>query len=567
MDETIEKILSNKNQKTQMIRISKIFNKNKYPQNILVIEKGNEKINYNLTQKISKKFILEAIKTIQKNSFYNNDNNNNKNQIFHSSNKFQYQYQSPDKSKLKDKNNDEERNKSYQYLHQLASKDINIIKKDIIPNKNIYNVELTEIGKKNKSKKESKSKIKSFNGLGILENQKSDKQLLKEFNLQENDKNIIDLINTDRNISINDITTQRNKKHVSIRKMIFNNSKNITKLNEDKNINILKISKLTNLQDNNSSLYEKEKINNVINTDFKNNSKNYSKECIICERNFTFFKLYSAKCNIHFFCKDCLKIYYQNLIEKGIRRMKCPVFKCNCDTNKIDLKKILDNNYYIILFGANDHDEDKRTISDEKLNFKSCEISLKHNFKENNNNIELYQNKNVFDINSKFSLSNIKKYEGEYCPKCHEKSLFCLTNSFFNKCLNCLYKCCKYCNKEYTNNHLTLNDPKHCKVFYRKSKYFIENNQSICSNFLLQIIYIIGIYIIFLSYIFLIIIKLFYWLFGIEKEKKKKLNLCPDIIKYFFSYFLCILMYLIILPFLIVMIPFFPSILVLLDGY
>ena len=174
--------------------------------------------------------------------------------------------------------------------------------------------------------------------------------------------------------------------------MIFNNSKNITKLNEDKNINILKISKLTKLEDNNSSLYEREKINNVINTDFKNNSKNYSKECIICERNFTFFKLYSGKCNIHFFCKDCLKVYYQNMIEKGIRRMKCPVFKCNCDINKIDLKKILDNNYYFILFCANDHDEDKRTILDEKLNFKSCESSLKHHFKENKKkNILLYQ--------------------------------------------------------------------------------------------------------------------------------------------------------------------------------
>ena len=126
-------------------------------------------------------------------------------------------------------------------MHQLASKDINIIKKDTISKKNIYNVQLTDIGRKNKAKKESKSKIKSFNGLGILENQKSDKQLLKEFNLVENDKNIIDLINTDRNISINDITTQRNKKHVSIRKMIFNNSKNNIKLNDDKNINIIKL--------------------------------------------------------------------------------------------------------------------------------------------------------------------------------------------------------------------------------------------------------------------------------------------------------------------------------------
>ena len=105
MDESIEKVLKVKKPKKQIIRISKIFSKNKNPQNILVINKGKEKIEYNLTHKISKKFILEALKTIQKNSV----NSNNNNQIYHTTNIFQYQYKIVERNKEEDKNNSDKK--------------------------------------------------------------------------------------------------------------------------------------------------------------------------------------------------------------------------------------------------------------------------------------------------------------------------------------------------------------------------------------------------------------------------------------------------------------------------
>ena len=562
MDESIEKVLKVKKPKKQIIRISKIFSKNKNPQNILVINKGKEKIEYNLTHKISKKFILEALKTIQKNSV----NSNNNNQIYHTTNIFQYQYKIVERNKEEDKNNSDKKNKSSQYLHKLVLKELNIIKKNINSKENIYFAKLTDINKKNKSNKASQLKIKSFNGLGVLENEKINNNLMNEENLDINNGNFNNLINTYKYIDINDASTERNKKNSSSRKIIFNNDQNIIKFNQDKNINIHTMPKLINLQDNNNISYKKEKINNVINTDFKYNN-NETKECIICEMNFSLSKLYSAKCNIHLFCKECLRVYYQNLIDKGIKRMKCPIFKCNYDINKNILGKILDKSYYLILFDEDGYDEDKRTILDERHHIKGDNINSKQQFEKPYKNINIYHKKNVLQINSDFSLSNIKKYEGEYCLKCHEKSLFCLTCSFFNKCLNCGYKCCKYCNKEYTNMHLTLNDPRHCKVFYRKNKEFFKNNKSKCSSFIFQILYVIGIYILFLSYIFIIISNFFYWLFRIEKAKNNNSSLYPLFMKYFISYFLCILIYLIILPFLVVMIHFFPTFLLMLDGF
>ena len=565
MDESLEKVLTVKKPKKQIIRISKIFTKNKNPQNILVVNTGKEKIEYNLTHKINKKFILEALKTIQKNSANTYENNNNK--IYHTTNKFQYQYQIVERNKEKDKNNNDKKNKSSQYLHKLVLKELNIIKKNINSKQNIYYAKSTDIDKKNKSNKASQLNIKSFNGLGSLETEKIDNQLMNEENLNVNKGNLNNLINTYKYIDINDVSTERNKKNSSSRKIIFNNDQNIIKFNQDKNINIHTMPKLINLQDNNNISYKKGKINNVVNTDFKINKISDTKECIICEMNFSLSKLYSAKCNIHLFCKECLRVYYQNLIDKGIKRMKCPIFKCNYDINKAILRKILDKSYYIILFSEDCYDEDKRTILDERQLIKVNNINSKQQFEKPYKNINIYHKKNVLQINSDFSLSNIKKYEGEYCLKCHEKSLFCLTCSFFNKCLNCGYKCCKYCNKEYTNMHLALNDPGHCKVFYRKNKDFLKNNKNKCSSFIFQIMYVIGIYILFLCYIFIIIINFFYWLFRIEKGKKNNLSLCHLYMKYFISYFLCILIYLIILPFLVVMIHFFPTFLLMLDGF
>ena len=551
MDENLKKIIrKNERPTVKIIRIAKKFSsKNKLPQNIMILSNGKNQIEYNLTQKISKMKIMESLKTIQNSLLYEDGNNN----IYYTS--FKYQITENLNTKKAPKNN--QRNKSSQYLHKLISKESNMVIKKNLSKPNIYNIKITDLDKKDKTKKTPKmkldNKIKSFNGLSKLTQKESDRYLLN-------------IDNSNNKKEINNIPTQRNKRkasnNLSKKEMTINNSQNVNQV--DNNNNIDKISGLINIKEN-KSLFEKEKLNNIIDKYSKNIIND--KQCIICERTYSILNIYCAQCNLHFFCKDCLKVYYQNLIEKGIKRMKCPIYKCDIDMDKNKLEEILDKNYYNYLFGINNYDEDQKTIMDDKIKnniivYKRLLPEYQEQFKE----IKLYQNKNVFQINPSLSLYKIKEYEGDYCPNCHEQSLFCLTPSFYNKCLNCGFKSCKYCNKEYTNIHLIMNDPNHCKVYYRKRRYILNNGSNNCFKLVTEMIYIIAIYLILLKFLFLRINGFFLVLFGIRKDKRKRLNSCFEFTKKSFSYFFTFLIYLIILPFIIIIIPFFPVITALLDG-
>ena len=554
MNENLKNITRNERPTVKIIRISKKFSsKNKIPQNIMIINNGKNQIEYNLTQKISKIRIMESLKTIQNSLIYDNENNN----IYYTS--YKYKITENINSKPNNRSNRNiQKNKSSQYLHQLLSKESNMVIKNNLSKPNIYNMKITDIDKKDKSKKESiirtEKRRKSFNGFSKLTQKESDRYLL----------NIKDSNNKKE---INHIPTQRKKRkavnnnNLSKKEMTINNSQIVNQLD---NNNIDKISGLVNIKEN-KSLYENEKLSNIIDKYSKNITND--KACIICERVFSIIYIYCAKCNIHFFCKECLKIYCQNLIEKGIKRMKCPIYKCDYDLDKIQLEEILDKKYYQYLFGINNYDEDQKTIMDEKIKSNIIVYNrLLPEYKEQFKKFKLYQNKNVFQIDPSFSLSKIKKYEEEYCPKCHEQSLFCLTPSFYNVCLNCGFKSCKYCNKEYTNSHLIMNNSNHCKVYYRRGRYIFNNSNNNCWKFITQIIYIIAIYLIVLKFLFLTINKFFFVLFGIKKDKRKKSNSCFELTKKSFCYFFSCLIYLIILPAIIILIPFFPVITALLDG-
>ena len=551
MDENLKKIIrKNERPTVKIIRIAKKFSsKNKLPQNIMILSNGKNQIEYNLTQKISKMRIMESLKTIQNSLIYENGNNN----IYYTS--FKYQITENLNTKKSPKNN--QKNKSSQYLHKLISQESNMVIKKNLSKPNIYNIKITDLDKKDKTKKTPKmkldNKIKSFNGLSKLTQKESDRYLLN-------------IENSNNKKEINNIPTQRNKRkasnNLSKKEMTINNSQNMNQV--DNNNNIDKISGLINIKEN-KSLFEKEKLNNIIDKYSKNIIND--KQCIICERTFSILNIYCAQCNLHFFCKDCLKVYFQNLIEKGIKRMKCPIYKCDYDLGQNKLEEILDNNYYNYLFGENNYDEDQRTIMDDKIKnniivYKRLLPEYKEQFKQ----LKLYQNKNVFQINPNLSLYKIKEYEGDYCPNCHEQSLFCLTPSFYNKCLNCGFKSCKYCNKEYTNIHLIMNDPNHCKVYYRKRRYILNNSSNNCFKLVTEMIYIIAIYLILLKFLFLRINGFFLVSFGIRKDKRKRLNSGFEFTKKSFSYFFTFLIYLIILPFIIIIIPFFPVITALLDG-
>ena len=138
-----------------------------------------------------------------------------------------------------------------------------------------------------------------------------------------------------------------------------------------------------------------------------------------------------------------------------------------------------------------------------------------------------------------------------------------MTFTLFNKCLNCGYKSCKYCDKTFTNYHLIINDPRHCKVYYRKEKNFYNNN--ICFKFVIELLYVVGIYFILHIYI-LTKNKMFLLLFRIDKNKYNKKVFMMFIIN-FFQYFFNCLFYLIILPFMIIFIPFFPIFIALVNSF
>ena len=551
MDESfsVKEIFKNEITPPKIIRISKVFSlNNKHPENIMILTKGNNKIQYNLTHKINHRNILNSLQTIQNSP--NNENLNTK--LYYPS----FKYPNTENINININNvqkpiiNEKIKQKSNVILKQNININNSNIFSENIDDKNLAN--LDELQLPIKEMKTSIHNKKVFlPGMKLIDSKDSERQLLKKRTLNSNNEikneNLIKLSNN------NTYSKKNNLNHFSSKKQITHEN-NIIIENNNNNIdnNIDKTSGLIYIR-NNKNLLGQENLDEIIDkyskTDFIDD-----KQCIICERVYdkNSKKIFSANCNKHFFCKDCLKIYFQYSIDKGIKKMKCPIYKCKFDIEKNILQQILDIKYSSILFKQNNnYNEENNTVGSEKI------------YENKFNNYIPYQNKNVFQYNPKLNLYKIKKLENEYCPKCHEPSLFCMTFTLFNKCLNCGYKSCKYCDKTFTNYHLIINDPRHCKVYYRKEKNFYNNN--ICFKFVIELLYVVGIYFILHIYI-LTKNKMFLLLFRIDKNKYNKKVFMMFIINFFLYFFNC-LFYLIILPFLIIFIPFFPIFIALVNGF
>ena len=551
MDESfsVKEIFKNEITPPKIIRISKVFSlNNKHPENIMILTKGNNKIQYNLTHKINHRNILNSLQTIQNSP--NNENLNTK--LYYSS------FNNPNTENINININNVQKpiinEKIKQKSNVILKQNININNSNIfsenIDDKNLVNLDELQLPKK-ETKTSIHNKKVFLPGMKLIDSKDSERQLLKKRTLNSNNEikneNLIKLSNN------NTYSKKNNLNHFSSKKQITHGG-GVKIENNNNNIdnNIDKTSGLIYIR-NNKNLSGLENLDEIIDkyskTDFIDD-----KQCIICERVYDKHskKIFSASCNTHFFCKDCLKIYFQYSIDKGIKKMKCPIYKCKFDIEKNILQQILDIKYSSILFKQNNnYNEENNTVGSEKI------------YENKFNNYIPYQNKNVFQYNPQLNLYKIKKLENEYCPKCHEPSLFCMTFTLFNKCLNCGYKSCKYCDKTFTNYHLIINDPRHCKVYYRKEKNFYNNN--ICSKFVIELLCVVGIYFILHIYI-LTKNKMFLLLFRIDKNKYNKKVFMMFIINFFLYFFNC-LFYLIILPFLIIFIPFFPIFIALVNGF
>ena len=295
---------------------------------------------------------------------------------------------------------------------------------------------------------------------------------------------------------------------------------------------------------------EREKTNsrNRLNSNVPNNGS-YEEEnipfgiCFICEKYNQRSQNYSTGKCMHFFCRRCGKLYYEEKIEDGIKNFKCPLYSCKCDMPIEIIKKLVSETHYNIICESIKNNNSNRYKNWNYINSENIEL---------NNHIHLYSQTHVIDINSNEHFYMYNKAKINICPKCNKNSLFIKGGNHFFKCLNCFYTMCKFCLKSFDNLHLDISYPNHCKVFFRRKDE--KNNKN---NYLLS--FSIQLFMIIVSYFFLFT-GLFFYIFNFFQmcftcNNKKYFNNC---FLYFIICFLSVIFLLIFSPFLFLFIPYFP---------
>ena len=386
---------------------------------------------------------------------------------------------------------------------------------------------------KQKSRNNVEDNAKKIEDNLIDENISASKKLIPI--LKKNNQNILQLEQTkelDKNIDGNESPTR--KKQVTLIVKEVNKDSNNTKeaartlllnqnLNPNSSINV-------NISENSQRVFYK-------------TYQNIQKDCYICEKPFYFIKLYFAECGIHFLCRKCLKSYYEDYIENKLfsKTLKCPCAQCdkNIDYEKI-VKEIIS--------------ETHQKIYDNFIENKWIEDSEREKDYTMDNNLKLYTKKHVLDVNNNKNIYMFKKSKDRYCPRCLRPYLFPKTNNNFIKCLFCNLKICKYCFKEYNSKHLNLQNEDHCKIRYRRRPDEPEE-KSCFLNYLLELFFVIAIYILLFPSIFLSFLNMFNRCLKVNNNNKNT----SYYIKSCISWFFCILFFIICIPFIILIYSMFPA--------
>ena len=361
----------------------------------------------------------------------------------------------------------------------------------------------------------------------------------KNFSTKNNDGNNILFThksNKDSSLINQIILSKKQKKH-----FIINNEKpndslldrydNYFKKN-DLNLKEIKLNK--NEHNNKSNNIKKE----LYNSNNSENKKYYN--CFLCERIYRKVELLFPECKIHPFCKNCLYLYFKNLSENKDLNLKCPEKDCYYNINLDILKNIIDEKNYNELYENKGYKNKKKKYLKKIINKESI----------------VYNKNSILEINTVDSLIKSINDKKNYCPKC-QMPIYETSNNYY-KCLNCYYKKCKFCLKEYTITHLINNEKDYCKVYYRSPKPKINY----IKIYFMQLIYVFAIY--FLCIISTFILPLHFCKHKFKIDDKKIQSKC-FYIKIFLSYALSIIIMIIIIPFIIILFPYFPYFIAFLD--
>ena len=183
-------------------------------------------------------------------------------------------------------------------------------------------------------------------------------------------------------------------------------------------------------------------------------------KCFICDN--VFITLYSTHLCIHKFCKICGRNYYEELIELGIFSCKCPKYSCDKYLDMRIIRSLISPSYY-------------KKIKNKKNIFSQLKSSSEKKLNQINKIEDIYDkclfNRNIFEFTEKPNdiIKGYLKLKSLVCTKCGKPSLFGRNSNLYVKCLNCSFQLCKYCFKEYNDEHLNQRSHNYCKIFFRNS--------------------------------------------------------------------------------------------------
>ena len=315
-----------------------------------------------------------------------------------------------------------------------------------------------------------------------------------------------------------------------------------------KSVNVMKINnkfnEVKNKNDDNSKSSNDDRVIRSLTLSKNVVNDNIYTICCICEHTYNKNKLVVAECEEHYLCKRCTKNYYEEIIEDGYREIFCPFLKCRAPVDLEDLKKIIGPDHFRRLTNNYNSIEDG-----EETKNKFIFTKLKTNY--NKGNAGVYCKKHVIDINSNKNFFNYNRIKDGYCPFCYEKSLFSKTNSHYYKCLYCLSKICRYCFKNYNEKHMDIHNQDHCKVYYRLDEE--KDKINMFKIYFKQLFFVVSCFYLIFAGSFYIIKNIFFSKFNANSNK--------NCFKYFFCYFFAIIFFIMTIPILFLLYPYFPSIL------
>ena len=571
-----------KHRKLNLVIITKNCSKNSYNRNLITYQNGDVSYKLNInSSRISHDKILKTVSNMKKKF------DSKKDEYLNS-----YKNDKNDKTLIKEEiNNDNNNVFDLKKFNKINKKLIN----PIDYKKGIEGNIITIINKTNsKLCNEFEIKNKEINNFNKQENNEIENKNNNDNNIEvTNNLTIHGYVNNKDNIIPNNASNNNTKqtKIYNNNYIIYNNyyiCNNINDIEKNDNAssrklknekfkdNISENKNLINIPNNNlffskknafSKVNENKEIGNNIlrhqqKTLIENDNKkpkifqNVHSKCFICDRNFLLSRLYVADCKIHFLCRICLKNFYEDKIEntyftKEDKLLKCPCENCDKNINfNIIKNKISERHLALYLKKINDNMPNK--IKDNIFSDQT----------QQNENIKFYTQKHVIDINSNENFFLYNKAKDIYCTRCLKPTLFTKTNTNFIICLNCRFKMCKLCLKEYQDKHTDIKTNNHCKVFYKKNEFYSKKNKiSLFIRILLQYIFIFAIFIIMIIGTFYNIMHITKIIFciGDKKEIKRRRNIeCCWYLKYSLAFIFCVIIYVIILPFMFILFPFFP---------